>query len=309
LYIILGILFGVGCLIKAFFLPVLTGVSVYLFLLRWEKEGRTGIKYNLLHLLVMVSIVTIMSGWWYYLNWYHHGVILGSDEMIHLKNTGGLLTNLYSNFSFSAWLRGHAAAITTFAWSGTWSFARPPYIFLFAMSLMVIFLIYIYLYKLRQYKITMIECLPVWFTLPVLAGFGYHVLVRIALIGEGRGTGGYYLHFLVIPLVIALGVGLKNIWNIKSIRILGLILFIYALIFSTIVYFLQIFLFTGMMHISGDSKFYQLSKGVDSLFNILEILSRLDILAFPYLGLSFLIFGLILTALSLRLMWSKIRRG
>jgi len=203
-------------------------------------------------------------------------------------------------------LRGSAAAITTFAWSGTWSFARPSYIFLVPMALMVIYVVFIYLYTIGQYKMTMIEWLPLWISLPVVAGFGYHILIRIALIGEGRGTGGYYFHFLVVPLAVALGVGLKHIWKVKMIRITGQFFLVYALIFSSIVYFYQIFLFTGFMHISGDNKFYQLSKGVDPLFHLPEILFRLDVLAFPYLGFSTLGVGLIFVGLSIRSMWSKI---
>ena len=302
LYIILGILFGIGCLIKAFFIPIIAGLFVYLFLYRWKKEGRAGIKSNLLYLLLTLSIAAIISGWWYFMNWYNYGVILGSDEMIRLKTAGGLLTNLFKNFSLLAWLRGNAAAITTFAWAGTWSFARPPYLFLVLMTLTVLFAAGIYLYAVHHYNLIRFEWLPAWFTLPVIAGFGYHILIRIALIGEGRGTGGYYLHILVVPLIFALGIGLKNIWKIKAIRISGMILAVYAIIFSTILFFCQIWLYTGIMHIAGNRKFYQLSDGFDSLFNIPEILSRLDVIGFPYLSLLFLISGLILLISGFRLL-------
>lgn len=302
-YVILGVLLSIGCLIKVFFIPVFAGVACFLFLRRWKIEGRAGIKSNLFNLLVMALIVSVISGWWYYLNWYHYGVVLGSDEMIRLKNAGGLLTNLVDNFSIGAWVRGHAAAVTTFAWSGTWSFARPPYIFLLPMAFAVIFLFSIYIYAVRQYNVTMIEWLPAWCTLPVLAGLGYHILVRIALIGEGRGTGGYYLHFLVVPLVMALGIGLKSIWIKKGFRITAIILFIYAIIFSSIIFLTQNFLFTGMMHISGDNKFYQISNNFSSLFNWPEIITRLSVLAFPYLGLTAFIFGIITVVMGFKLIW------
>ena len=96
--------------------------------------------------------------------------------------------------------------------------------------------------------------------------------------------------------------GLKNIWKIKAIRISGMILAVYAIIFSTILFFCQIWLYTGIMHIAGNRKFYQLSDGFDSLFNIPEILSRLDVIGFPYLSLLFLISGLILLISGFRLL-------
>jgi hypothetical protein len=132
---------------------------------------------------------------------------------------------------------------------------------------------------------------------------GYHILVRIALIGEGRGTGGYYLHFLVVPLVMALGVGLKSIWIKKGFRITAIILFIYAIIFSSIIFLAQNFLFTGMMHISGDNKFYQISNNFVSLFDWPEVITRLSVLTFPYLGLTAFIFGIITVVMGFKLIW------
>jgi hypothetical protein len=135
-YLLLGFLLGLGCLVKAFFIPIVAGVVCYLLISDWLKEEREKRRIKLLQIASMIFILLSISGWWYYLNWIDHGVLLGSDEMIRLKDAGGMIDNLINHFSFSAWIRGHAAAITTFAWSGSWSFARPHYIFLWPMSLM-----------------------------------------------------------------------------------------------------------------------------------------------------------------------------
>jgi 4-amino-4-deoxy-L-arabinose transferase-like glycosyltransferase len=305
-YLLFGFLLGIGCLVKAFFIPIVAGVVSYLLISDWVKQEGEKRKFKLLQIPSMIFVILSISGWWYYMNWIDYGVVLGSDEMIRLKNAGGLFDNLINNFSFSAWIRGHAAAITTFAWSGSWSFARPHYIFLGPMALMVVYFFYIYISNLRRYQIHMIEWLPVWFTLPVLLGLSYHVLVRISLIGEGRGTGGYYLHFLVVPLIMALGIGLQNIQTKKGLKLLTGLFSGYALIFSMTLFYAQILLYSGRLHISGESKFYQLSTNISSLFEISAIFSSLNVISYPYLGIFMLLCGGVFVVLGLKPIWERI---
>ena len=291
LIILIGFLLGIGCLIKAFFVPIVFGVGGYFFYTNWINHGRAGLVKNILGLFLMLFVILVISGWWYYLNWIDYGIILGSDEMIRLKKSGGMWANLFDKFTFFHWIRGHVAAITTFAWSGTWSFARPPYIFLTPLTLMVLFLGCVFIWKLTSYDMKTIEWLPIWLTLPVILGLSYHILIRIALIGEGRGTGGYYLHFLFVPLVMALGFVLKKIWATKVLKLISLILFGYTVTFSLTIFLMQAMLYSGKLHIAGDSKFYKLSDSYISLFDFKETIARLDVLSSPILGLTLLIIG------------------
>jgi hypothetical protein len=299
-FMLIGVLLGLGCLIKAFFIPIVAGLVIYLYKLQWVKEGMQGLRVNVIKILFMLAFIFIIAGWWYYLNWLDYGVLLGSDEQIRLKNMGGAKDNFFRNFSLLAWFRGHAAAITTFAWSGSWSFARPNYIFLAPMSFMVLFLLYVYGWQLYRLRATRFEWLPAWMTLPILFGLSYHVVIRIALIGEGRGTGGYYLHFLVVPLAMALGVVLKKIWSNSRLKILTYIFFSYAVAFSASMFFVQLLLFSGKLHIKGDSKFYKLTDTVVSIFNFSELISHLNVIAFPIFGFILLTGGVIFVIFGLR---------
>jgi 4-amino-4-deoxy-L-arabinose transferase-like glycosyltransferase len=300
-YILIGVLLGLGCLIKAFFIPIVAGVVFYLIRLQWVKAGMQGLRINIIKIVFMLVIISLIAGWWYYLNWLDYGVLLGSDEMIRLKNMGGAKDNFFRNVSLLAWVRGHAAAVTTFAWSGSWSFARPNYIFLAPMSLMVLFLLCVFGWQLYRLPVTRLEWLPAWITLPILFGLSYHVVVRIALIGEGRGTGGYYLHFLVVPLTMALGVVLKKIWSYAGLKILTSIFFSYAVAFSAIMFYMQLLLFSGKLHIKGDSKFYRLTDSVASIFDLSELTSHLSVVAFPIIGFIMLTGGVILVIFGLRI--------
>ncbi len=301
----IGLLLGMGCLTKSFFVPVTVGVVGFWSIRQWSLEGKKDLIPLLFRLFLIILTTALISGWWYFMNWHQHGVALGSDEMIHLKNAGGLLKNLLQNFSLKAWLRGHAAFATTFAWSCTWSYARPQYIYLAPMAFTTIFVSTAYIIALRNFKITAIPWLPAWIYLPVLLGFSYHVLLRIALTGEGRGTSGYYLHFLVVPLVVALGIGFAKSWHKKGFRITAFFLLCYSTVFSAAISWAQILLFSGILFKNGNSKFYQATESMPSLLGLPDAYNRLKIIAFPNLGISAFFLGTTLIAIGLTFLWKS----
>jgi hypothetical protein len=304
----LGISLGLGCLTKSFFLPVAVGVLSYLCILQFKLRGMRNFGLSLFHLALIVFLILILSGWWYVANWCQYGVILGSDEMIALNNAGGIVKGLKEGFSIKAFLRGHAAFVTTFAWSGTWSLARPPYVFMAPMAFIVILSAIIYVAAIRHSKITSAFWLPAWCTVPVLIGFSFHVLVRIALTGEGRGTSGYYLHFMVAPLAVALGIGLNSVWSNKSARIATLVGILYALTFSVAISWAQVLLFSGIIFKAGNNKFYQLPETMPPLFGLPEAVARLKVIAFPRIGVATWLSGGIIVLIGLIITWRNTNR-
>lgn len=292
--IMLGVLLGLGCLTKAFFVPVTLGVLSFWCVRLWRLEGPGASKSFLAQLFLTCLIIGCMAGWWYIANWFRYGVPLGSNEMIALHSAGGLLEGLKRHFSALAWLRGHAAFVTTLGWSGTWSLARPPYIYLAPMAFIAILVAGSYILAIRRSEMTNTTWLPAWVILPVLLGFSYHVLVRIALTGEGRGTSGYYLHFMVAPLAVSLGIGFGAAWYRKSFRIIASILFLYALVFSAAISWAQVLLFSGMSFKAGNSKFYQFPDTLPPFLGLADALDRLEAIAFPNIGVVTWILGGIL---------------
>jgi len=301
----IGLFLGIGCLTKSFFVPVTVGVVGFFVIRQWSLEGTQRLKFFILCLPAMILTTALVSGWWYFMNWYQHDVALGSDEMIHLKNAGGLFKNLLQNFSLKAWLRGHAAFVTTFVWSGTWSLARPQYIYLAPMAFIAIFVSTAYIVALRNFKIAETPWLSAWVSLPVLLGFSYHVLLRIALTGEGRGTSGYYLHFLVMPLVVALGIGIAKSWHRKGFRITVFFLLCYSIVFSVAISWAQLLLFSGIFFKHGNSKFYQTSGSMPSLLGLSDAFNRLKIIAFPNLGIATWFMGTTLIVIGFVFLWQS----
>ena len=306
--VLLGLFMGLGCLTKAFFVPLSAGIVFYLILQQYTIKGVWNIS-TLSHVLVIITIIFAISGWWYFGNWLETGSLFGSHEMAILQNTGGILDGLSQHFSINAWLRGHAALITTIGWSCTWSLARPPYVYLMPLTLTVMFLTISYLSALPGCKINSFEWFPFWCALPVIVGFSYHVLVRIALTGEGRGTGGYYLLFLVPVIGSAISLGLRSHWNKKWFRISVALLGLYAVVFSIVISWAQVLMFSGIIYKSGNNKFYQLPDQLPPYFGIPDALTNLSALVYPKFGTFCWLMGVVLFTIGLIIGWKLIGKS
>jgi hypothetical protein len=104
-----------------------------------------------------------------------------------------------------------------------------------------------------------------------------------------------------------LGLALKKIW--ATIRLKNVLIgFVsYVVVFSLVSLYMQILLYSGILHISGKTKFYQLSQNISSLFDISEIFSNLQILSFPFIGLIMLLAGIGVILWGLKLFSSKVK--
>jgi hypothetical protein len=303
--VLIGLFMGLGCLTKAFFLPLSAGIIFSLSLQQFTKKDLLN-KITVLKILLIPMIMFITSGWWYLGNWLEGSALLGSDEMNILKESGGIIKGLKQYFSVKAWLRGHAAIIASLGWSSTWSWARPPYLYIAPLAIAVAFITISYLWVLRSHKITAFAWLPFWSALPVIMGFSYHVLIRIALTGEGRGTGGYYLLFMVPVIGSTIGLGLLNFWHKKKFRFFVALLGLYAVSFSIVITWAQILLFSGIIFKSGNNKFYQFPYHFPPYFGIPNALTNLSAIAYPKLGTFCLITGAVPFIIGLILLWRLI---
>ncbi|MCK5281026.1 MAG: hypothetical protein KAK04_20875, partial [Cyclobacteriaceae bacterium] len=306
--VLFGLFMGLGCLTKAFFVPLSAGIIFCLILQRFTREGVSN-KSTFLQVVVNVMIIFAISGWWYGGNWIEDGSLLGSHEMTFLKNSGGILEGLSQHLSVKAWLRGHAALITTIGWSCTWSLARPPYYYLSPLAITVMFITISYLSALPHWKINTFAWLPFWFALPVILGFSYHVLARIALTGEGRGTGGYYLLFMVPVIGSAISLCFRSFWQKKMFRITVALLGLYAVVFSMVISWAQVLMFSGIIYKSGNNKFYQFPDHLPPYFGIPDALTNLSALVYPKFGVFCWLTGGVLFTSGLILGWRLIGKS
>ena len=148
--------------------------------------------------------------------------------------------------------------------------------------------------------------LPVWLTMPLLAGLFYHVLVVIAL--ASNGTPGWYLNILAPFLAFAMGLGIERISRKKLGRAFLRGALIYAVAFLIIVMWSQVALFSGCA-IKNNAKLYQFDGQLFCLDRLSEIAHRLSIIGWPNLSIVALGGGLlcIVSALSCSPLTARIR--
>jgi hypothetical protein len=141
-----------------------------------------------------------------------------------------------------------------------------------------------YAAALRRFRARTLAWLPGWLLAPVVLGFSYYVLVRIALTAEGRGTSGYYLHVLACALGVALGLGVGAWWGHRGFRRLVGGLTVYAVLFGVAISWAQVLLFSRWLVKSGTDKFYRAPVPLPPWLGVPDALARLSVLAYPRLA-------------------------
>jgi hypothetical protein len=279
---LLGAIGGVGALTKVTFAPITIGLAAY-----WAVRGRTRHQLPARTVAARSAIVIVLAAAiaapWYVQEPHRYLVPLWPGEVAALEASGGLPGALAARFTLTAWLRAQAALVASFAWSGTWSLALPPYVFLAPLALAALLAAAGYLARLRRIDPADVAWLPLWMTVPLLAAFEYHMIVRIAQMGAGI-TPGYYLHVLFAPLGAALGLVLEAAWRRRSTRRLALGLGSYAIAFAAAVSVLQVMMFAGRLVKAGGNRFYQATEAWSSLLDPAATLRDLRPLAYPEAG-------------------------
>ena len=279
---LLGAIGGAGALTKVTFVPITIGLAGY-----WAVRGRRGdglpARTVAVRSAILLVVAAAIAAPWYARELHPYLVPLWPDEVAALEASGGLPGAFAARFTLTAWLRAQAALVASFAWSGSWSLALPPYVFLAPLALAALLAAAGHLARLRGTDPGDVAWLPLWMALPLLAAFEYHVVVRIALIGAGI-TPGYYLHALAAPLGAALGLALEYAWRRRSTRRLALGLGGYAIAFAAAVSVLQVLMFAGRLVKAGRNRFYQAVEPWPSLLDPGAVLSDLRPLAYPGAG-------------------------
>lgn len=294
--VLLGLLLGAGCLTKAFFPPIAAVVAGYLY--ARERATPSGSR----PLARTVALLAVTAGgalWWYLDSWPRYANLLTG------RQAGGLIEGLEKNFSPWALGRVHAAMLASFTWPGSWSLARPPYVFYVPLVLLLVLVAGAYLARLRRRGRLDPEWLSLYLVLPLLAMLSYVAVVQIARTGTGRVPGGYYVHFLAAPLGYGLGQALSTLWSRPPARRALAVLIIYALGFSVAMWWAQLLLFAGILTKSPE-RFYDLAVPLPRLLSIPEALDRLAVLAYPRLALASWVAGLALVSAGLFGAWRAV---
>jgi hypothetical protein len=273
--ILLGVFLGLGLLTKAFFLPISAGFLLFLAYYWWNNK----VDFPLRHLLLALGVTLLIGGAWYVRNALLFGSVVGGDEFVAMERGPGFIAGLHANFSIGALLRGFASMAATFSWAGTWSLARLPDLLLLGPLALLGLAVVGGLLDIRRRPI--IAWAPLFIVTPMLAGLGYHVFMKVAQTGLGKGTPGWYLHVLAAPLGMIVALGWR--WP----RLMSA-LFSYSLIFAAGAWVMQLTLFSGCSAKLDGNPYYTFKES--SCFIDWH---QLDVLASPMVGFASLLAGVV----------------
>lgn len=280
-FLALAIALGCGLWTKAFFVPIAAGSVGFL---GWSWLRRYGAVTGPLLLVVLVGLIA--APWFLF---YHHryGTWLGSEETYRLVQEGNAATSL-SVLEFARQMGRSATAFgATFLWSGTWSWVKRPF-WHYGLILPLLLLALHGLFRCRQHirggHSGQILMAAAFLLVPLLAGFGYHMYLRVKHTGVGAGTGGYYL-FLAWPLV---GVFLGQALNMGRSRLNRAILV--AALALAVCFELSGVWFSAQVYAGIVEKSAPSGMGVGAVFptpeHVAEVFRRLEPLVFPRLAIA-----------------------
>ena len=248
---------------------------------------RSLIKYVLLVITISISIGSI----WYLYNYYSYNSISGAN-ITHQLQYSNVIGSIAKNFSVITFLRATGATFVTFVWGGTWSLAHINYWLYIPMLAFLGLIVYFYFLLLHFRPLDSFLWIPVFLLLFFELGLLWHIFINIALGSSGSpNTPGWYLHILLPFFAPAIGIASQAFFNSHKLRNFFFFLVAYAVTFYLIATYLQVALFTGLA-IKGDDKHYLFGLEFYSADFLIQIYERLNVIAFPNLGiLSFFVWG------------------
>ncbi|WP_019961208.1 hypothetical protein [Woodsholea maritima] len=272
--IVLGLALGAGLWTKAFFIPISAGLTVYIALRAWQTGGRYWLTYGVLAL----GLAGLIGVGWYLYKWTAYGNIIGGDEMLQFDKDGGVFLNFLREVTPFALVRGYSAIAASFVWAGSWSLARPAEWMLIGPCVLVAGLGLRWAWRLRLQRLK--DALPLFVLVPMLGGLSYHMMLRIALTGEGVGIPGWYLHILApaLALILALAWPQKGwqrwgVWSLSA----------YTLVFTAWAWLQLLALYSGCAIKQAETKHIVWPQGA-----CLIDLAQMQSLAYPFMGFGFL---------------------
>jgi hypothetical protein len=279
LAVAIGVTLGLGLVTKAFFIPIAMALTIFLVL-----SSLKGARREWQGPVLILALALFIGGGWYVYKFISYGDPIGSNDTLQLARQGGLIANLEQHFSLYAFARGLLVTIVTWSWAGTWSLTRLPNLLQVPLLALTVWVAAAYLVQLKRRPLADPAWLPVWLLGIFGCGFLYHILISVAINGNGN-TPGWYLHILMPWVAPAIAMGVHAIWQHRSARpaLVGSLL--YAVLFQAAALWAQFSLFTGCA-IKDDDKYYAFSGHYFCLDQADLLTARLAVLGWPMLAVA-----------------------
>lgn len=256
----LSVALTLGFWTKAFFIPITGGIGLFVAYVAWRRCDRQLVVNG----AVAVVAALILGGSWYV------GNILatGGTGFLLADRPESFWSALMTRFDIAVLFRGLVGIAFSFAWPGTWSFARFHPIFTAPVVVMLGLGYLWWLLRLRRDDEAALA--PLFIAGPVVAGLVVYLLTQMARPENANGAPGWYLHILQGPLAFALALGWRKSWDMK-------LLAGYALMFHAVCWMSQLSFFSGCALRPADARYIEIGNCFISFANLAAV-------TYPLLG-------------------------
>jgi 4-amino-4-deoxy-L-arabinose transferase-like glycosyltransferase len=205
---IIGVLLGLGCLTKGYFVVVAPAVLVSVAFF----SRRTGWRTILGRCALIALLCIAFAGWWLVRSQRIYG--LWVPTIVELQARGMPGQQLAPLALAGQYARGLAVLWATYFYCGTWSLAIVPAGWYLPFGLISVLAVVALAWRFRPALIRSREAAVLFPLLALAAGLLWHLAAFIRLTGVGA-TGGYYLHIAWPFIALLVGgalVQLRRFW-------------------------------------------------------------------------------------------------
>ena len=289
-YAAFGLACGLGLLTKATFLPVAGTITLFVCwpLVRACRAGAP--LWPLVRkLIVMLTIMAAIAGWWYLLKLSQTGSLIGSYDVMAMHARGGLLAGIRENATPFVLARIPWILEISFLWGGTWSFILPPLVAILPLAATTFLVAIGYWLFARTYDLALADHVPLLVGIALLAGLFYHSLVLMSV--GPIGAPAWYLHSFAAILAYAVGFGIAGALSGAWLRPLLAVLLVYPLFFLIVAAAVEAMFFAGCGVISPTGGYYPISSIAECGTQWGAIRRNLAVISFPNAALVFFAAG------------------
>ena len=282
---LIGILLGVGILVKAFFIPIFISLILFVFFIDYSSFKS---KLHSFKLTTYISFpFLIFIGLWFTFNLkVNNDFGLGSEfnELMHTS-----LLDMLNNFSIQSFFRGALVPIITFSWSGTWSFTRMPALMQILFFLPCIYLGYFIFKNIYRQSLDQFHYLGIFLLLFFYCSLIFHVFIGQVLVGLGT-SGGWYFHIFFPWIGLMLSSAINPLLSIRVARFSLYCLVSFCFIFVIFAIWFHLSLYGGCS-IMNDSKYFDFPNQFFCLDKIPEVIQNNLVLNHTLFGLLCMVVG------------------
>lgn len=297
----LGLLCGLGMLFKSFFLPIFTGIGLYLLVMRMQHKQNIKIKFK--NLLIFSSPYLFITISWFLINRKMNADLGLGSEFNALFNLP--ITALLDNFNLFGMIRGSLVPIITFTWSGTWSLTRIPIIMQLIFIFPCLLIFWVMVQKIVSKKLDNMELAGIVLIIIFYLSLIAHVFIAQLISGLGT-SGGWYIYILFPWIIYLFAQSLQYIQAYSWSKLLTKGLFWLILLNTILTIWFHLCLYAGVAT-KNNSKNFDFQEPFFGILNADTVLNNNALLSSINIGLPLLLIGYLILIIQF-LKYHKIRR-